>query len=44
MYAEVAAIVTNAIMYDADHIMHQVTALQLTNKTVRQQQRRRAAA
>ena len=39
-----AAIVTNAIMYDADHIMHQVTALQLANKTARQQQRRRAAA
>ena len=39
-----AAIVTSAVMYDADHIAHQITALQLANKTKKQQQRRRAAA
>ena len=39
-----AAIVTNAVMYDADHIAHQITALQLANKTKKQQQRRRATA
>ena len=39
-----AAIVTSAVMYDADHIAHQITALQLANKTKKQQQRRRATA
>ena len=39
-----AAIVCNAFMYDADHIAHQITALQLANKTKKQQQRRRATA
>ena len=39
-----AAIVCNAFMYDADHIKHQIVALQLANKTKQQQQRHRASA
>ena len=39
-----AAIVTNAVIHDADHIAYQIRALQLDNKTKRQQQRSRASA
>ena len=34
-----ASIVCNAVMYDADHIEHQIVALQLANKTKHEQQR-----
>ena len=39
-----ASIVCNAVLHDADHIAYQIRALQLDNKTKRQQQRNRAAA